>query len=379
MASARLAGSGRVLRHSSWDALLVGLSVVHAAALLIVPSVPLIAIGLWWNANTVAHNFIHRPFFRARAANRAFSLYLSVVLGLPQSIWHERHLAHHADRPVRVQWRSREVVEQTTAVLAVWLIAALFVRDVFLFVYLPGWALGLGLCWLQGYYEHASGTTSHYGRVYNVLFFNDGYHVEHHARPGQHWSRLRAHRAGGRASRWPPVLRWLDACSLDGLERLVLRSPLLQQFVLGAHERAFRRLLPLAGDIRSVTVVGGGLFPRTALVLRRLLPDATLVVLDANAAHLEAARTFLDDAVVLRHVLYRGAELDGVDLVVVPLAYLGNRRNIYERPPARAALVHDWIWSSHGRGAIISPWLLKRLNLITAPPPATVRAVSRSA
>jgi hypothetical protein len=379
MASARLAGSGRVLRYSSWDALLVALSIVHAAALLIVPSVPLIAIGLWWNANTIAHNFIHRPFFRARAANRAYALYLSVVLGLPQSIWRERHLAHHADRPVRVRWRSREVLEETTLVLAAWGTAVLFVPGEFVFVYLPGWALGLGLCWLQGYYEHASGTTSHYGRVYNFLFFNDGYHVEHHARPGQHWSRLRAHRVGARASRWPPVLRWLEACSLDGLERLVLRSPLLQRFVVRAHEGAFRRLLPLAGDVRSVTVVGGGLFPRTALVLRRLLPDATLVVLDANAAHLEAARTFLDDAVVLRHALYRGTELDGVDLVVVPLAYLGNRRNIYERPPARAALVHDWIWSSHGRGAIISPWLLKRLNLITAPPAATVRAISRSA
>lgn len=187
MASARLAGSGRVLRYSSWDALLVALSIVHAAALLIVPSVPLIAIGLWWNANTIAHNFIHRPFFRARAANRAYALYLSVVLGLPQSIWRERHLAHHADRPVRVRWRSREVLEETTLVLAAWGTAVLFVPGEFVFVYLPGWALGLGLCWLQGYYEHASGTTSHYGRVYNFLFFNDGYHVEHHARPGQHW------------------------------------------------------------------------------------------------------------------------------------------------------------------------------------------------
>ena len=378
MISARTAWSGRVLRHSSWDALLIGLSVVQAMALLVVPSVPLVALGLWWNANTIAHNFIHRPFFRVPAANRAYSLYLSVLLGLPQSIWRERHLAHHADRPVRVRWRSREVVVEGTLVLAAWAIALRFVPEVFVFVYLPGWALGLGLCWLQGYYEHAGGTTSHYGRVYNFLFFNDGYHVEHHARPGQHWSRLRAQGGSIRASRWPPVLRWLDACSLDGLERVVLRSPRLQQVVLRVHERAFRRLLPLVGEVQSIAVVGGGLFPRTAILLRRLLPDATLVVLDASAAHLESARSFLDDTVLLRHALYRGAEFDGVDLVVVPLAYLGRRQSIYERPPARAVLVHDWIWRSHGRGVIISPWLFKRLNLITTLP-AACHAVPRSA
>ena len=61
------------------DAWLVLLSAVHALLLLATPSLPLIAIGLWWNANTVAHNFIHRPFFRSRAGNVAFGLYLSAV------------------------------------------------------------------------------------------------------------------------------------------------------------------------------------------------------------------------------------------------------------------------------------------------------------
>src|ERR1051325_8995380 len=55
-----------VLRHSPWDALLIGLAMLHGALLLLVPSVPLVAIGLWWNANTVSHNFIHLPFLRSR-------------------------------------------------------------------------------------------------------------------------------------------------------------------------------------------------------------------------------------------------------------------------------------------------------------------------
>src|SRR5438874_9742981 len=37
------------------------------------PLAPLIAVGVWWNSNTIAHNFIHRPFFRSAGMNRVFS------------------------------------------------------------------------------------------------------------------------------------------------------------------------------------------------------------------------------------------------------------------------------------------------------------------
>jgi hypothetical protein len=45
----------RILRHSPWDALLVALSVVHAAVLASRPPLAVIALALWWNANTIAH------------------------------------------------------------------------------------------------------------------------------------------------------------------------------------------------------------------------------------------------------------------------------------------------------------------------------------
>ena len=64
----------------------------------------LVAVGVWWTSNTIAHHFIHRPFFRTRAANHAFALSLSMVLGIPQALWRDRHLAHHAGREPRVQW-----------------------------------------------------------------------------------------------------------------------------------------------------------------------------------------------------------------------------------------------------------------------------------
>jgi len=352
----------------------VGLSIAHAVVLCAVASIPVIALAMWWNANTIAHNFIHRPFFRARAANVAYSAFLSLVLGVPQSLWRARHLAHHAEgesggrterRYAGRTFRSGVVVLESLLVLSLWSVLAVTARDFLLTVYAPGYLLGLGLCFLQGHFEHAGGTTSHYGRIYNWLFFNDGYHVEHHRRPGVHWTELPAWSdAGSRASRWPPVLRWLDILSLESLERLVLRSESLQRFVLRSHERALRVLLPQLPEIDRITVVGGGLFPRTAIILKRLLPGAAITVVDVSAANLEVARQFLGDTVEYRCERYDPAVFDDADLVIIPLAFLGDRRRIYQRPQAAAVLVHDWVFYRHNPGAIVSWLLFKRLNLV---------------
>jgi hypothetical protein len=368
-----------VWRYSPWDGLLVALSAMHGVALLTVPSVPVVAVGLWWTANTVAHNFLHRPFFRSRRLNRAYALFLSALLGFPQSLWRARHLAHHAGRRVGLRLPRGAVIEGGL-VAAAWGAATFAAPGAFVRVYLPGWALGLALCHLQGRYEHRHGTTSHHGRLYNLLFFNDGRHLEHHCWPGRHWTRLGTQRTEGRVSRWPPVLRWLDGLSLEGLERLVLRSPRLQRMVVDAHARAFARLLPAPSRVRSVVVVGGGLFPRTALVLRRLLPDATVTIVDADADHLEIAGRFLGDSVERRQELFSGVAPPGVDLVVVPLAYIGDRRRLYDDPPAPVTLVHDWIWSRHGRGAAVSWLLLKRVNCVRqVAQPAAGSATRRTA
>jgi hypothetical protein len=78
----------RILRHSNWDALLIVLSVLPPVALWLIPSIPLIAIGVWWNSNTVSHNFIHTPFFRTTALNRGYSLYLSDKQNKSEARWH---------------------------------------------------------------------------------------------------------------------------------------------------------------------------------------------------------------------------------------------------------------------------------------------------
>jgi fatty acid desaturase len=354
-----------LLRHSRWDAVLVGLSVVHAAVLMALPAIPIVAIGLWWNANTIAHNFIHTPFFRSPRLNRAYSIYLSALQGIPQTLWRHRHLQHHTGRHDPIEW-SAQLAGETAVVFTLWSVLAIAATETFLWSYVPGYALGLILCAMQGHFEHAGGTTSHYGRLYNLCFFNDGYHVEHHRKPGEHWTRLPRHaQADARRSRWPPVLRWLDVVCLETLEKIVLRSPALQRFMLSTHGRAMRRLLPPLPASARITIVGGGLFPRTALILRRLCPGARLTIVDHNAAHLASARAFLDATVRYRHALYDAATPDDADVVIVPLAYVGDREALYSGSPAPVLLVHDWMWRQRATGVAISWLLLKRLNLVT--------------
>jgi hypothetical protein len=354
-----------MLRHSRWDALFIGLSILHPLAILLVPSIPVIAIGLWWNSNTISHNFIHLPFFRSSHWNRAYSLFLSVLLGFPQTVWRDRHLAHHSGHLARIRVTPTVALE-TGMVLALWVLLFYAVPGFFWFVYLPGYVLGLGLCFLQGYFEHVGGATSHYGLLYNVSFFNDGYHVEHHRLPGEHWTRLPGYvRADTRSSSWPAVFRWLEYISIESLERIALRSRTLQKFLLRTHERAVLRLMPELSHVRSVNVIGGGMFPRTAILLQKWMPQAEITIVDASEDHVKTAMSFLKRGLNSEVRLFDASSSEDADLVVIPLSFIGDRKAIYRHPPAARVLVHDWIWSRHGRGTIVSILLLKRINLIS--------------
>jgi fatty acid desaturase len=359
-------------RVSFGDALLVSLPLIVGALVVTRPSVLLIAFATWWIANTSAHNFIHRPFFRHVTANRAYSLVLTLAMGVPQTIWRDRHLAHHAQR----RWTLNVTMPLLIEMLAlgcVWVTLSATAPGFLTAVYMPGLGLGLVLCAIQGHYEHAHGVTSHYGRVYNLLCFNDGYHVEHHAHPGVHWRALPSRLASEQASRWPALLRWLETPWLDALERVVLHSHLLQRGILHVHRRAFARLLPAVGSVSRVAIVGGGLFPRTALVLCDLLPSARIVIIDESADNLALAGAWIsEDAALERRISLdcrrypdaRAGSDRSYDLIVIPLAFHGNRDAIY-RHPRTTTIVHDWLWRPRGRTTVVSPLLLKRVNLVT--------------
>jgi hypothetical protein len=64
------------------------------------------------------------------------------------------------------------------------------------------------------------------------------------------------------------------------------------------------------------------------------------------------------------HEFFEATPPDNLDLMVIPLAFIGDRSRIYRRPPAPAVLVHDWLWRRRGASVVVSVPLLKRLNLI---------------
>ena len=127
----------------------------------------------------------------------------------------------------------------------------------------------------------------------------------------------------------------------------------------------------MLSDLRParVLVVGGGLFPRTVLALAELVPDAEVEVLDVAEDHIEVARARLGDVPAsFRLGRYEpGTCAADVDLVVLPLAYEGDRAALYV--PGRAPrVVHDWVWRRGGvaRSAVVSWLLAKRVNLVPA-------------
>ena len=63
---------------------------------------------------------------------------------------------------------------------------------------LPFFYLGQCFGYAIAYYEHLGADSegpiptgvSTYGRAYNWVFLNNGYHAEHHHRPKAHWTRM---------------------------------------------------------------------------------------------------------------------------------------------------------------------------------------------
>lgn len=222
---------------ATWDALgalaVVAFGVAHA-------------LLICTNYQCVAHNFIHTPFFRADAANTAFSLVNSVCLGMPQTLYRAQHLNHHrfSNDPVGDDGSTRDwsslyrhgrqgEPEGAVAYAVLSLVrtdfgamyadvarkggSRLVIAEAALLVALLGAALALAplaavgvlavttvagqmLAFLENYAEHYGTTAgdrmrdsvSCYSRLYNLVWFNNGYHQEHHRYPTVHWTQIPA-------------------------------------------------------------------------------------------------------------------------------------------------------------------------------------------
>jgi hypothetical protein len=382
-----------VLAGSRRDAWLVAIAAAHAClvgcVVVVAPTglfgavvASAVALATVYTSNTVAHWHLHAPLFVSRAASRALSLGLTIALGIPQSAWKQRHLWHHAGEP-----GGRRVVRLTPrlaielAIVAVEVAALAWWRPRALGTLVPGVLAGLALAWLQGRFEHAGDPdvarsgVSHYGRLYNTLWFNDGFHAEHHRKPSLHWTLL-----PGRQSAPPitseraPMLRVLDAvergepraAALGALERLALALPWMQSWLVRRHAAAMSAVLAGSAPPRTALVVGGGLFPRTVLVLGELYPGVDVVVVDASLENLAVARRSLEARGVrcprMIHARFDPLVHRGFDLVVLPLAFVGEASAIARARSANGTVVtHHWIFHRARRSAVVSLLLLKRL------------------
>lgn len=204
------------------------------------------AVAISWNINGISHNFIHTPYFKARWMNYAFSLLESLAIGFSQTYYRWIHMRHHSgnsDRrnengdtvdwlsiyrhgkngqpenvwsytflsffrddlgevhraiaqkhPFDAKWGRFELVTFILIVIA----AAIYDWRAVLF-YVPFFYLGNSLSSLNGYYEHLHSNpgvpiawgVSSYNKLYNWLWFYNGYHAEHHYRPSTHWTKMR--------------------------------------------------------------------------------------------------------------------------------------------------------------------------------------------
>lgn len=195
------------------------------------------------NYECVAHNFMHNPFFRWKPLNKIFSIINSIAMGMPQSIYKSEHIYHHmytndrweGDKPPsdntstfyygkdnqeegwfsyaflaysRISIKSQtkcayrysgNLVYFEILIMAVFFGWLLFYNPIaFITFVVPLHYLGTCFAALENYVEHylcdpeneKANSVSVYNGLYNFIWFNNGYHQEHHCEPKVHWAKI---------------------------------------------------------------------------------------------------------------------------------------------------------------------------------------------
>ena len=277
----------QLFAHSRWDAVMVAVSlteiVLTAYGTLrwgVTSLVASVLIGLFCsvlnclNYMSIAHSFIHHPFFSSRALNKVYSVVISVSLQAPLTLYRAHHLEHHRhnnDRPDPLTGRTKDgsstfrygrprgaeehvlsyaligplrvdygylygrarkrgdaalTWTETAAIALFMLVLGLVNWRGLVCFYIPVLYVGQAFALVHNYCEHhgaiagnrLTDSVSCYGRLYNLFWFNEGYHQEHHFRPTVHWTKLpgvRSQMLPESQRRVVPHAHWLNV--LDGV------------------------------------------------------------------------------------------------------------------------------------------------------------------
>jgi fatty acid desaturase len=202
----------------------------------------------FWNLQSISHNFIHNPFFTSPWLNRAYSVLETIAIGVPHVFYHHYHMNHHwgdndtkgkdgttkdwssiyrygkGDQPeafwkyclvsffrvevgpvirtvARHGWRElAQAAVESIVLAAFWITMCLVDWQYFAFFYVPSYYLGWVVSYAEGYLEHYgcrpgnyfANSVSSYNWLYNLVWFNNGYHQEHHWDPKVHWTKMKA-------------------------------------------------------------------------------------------------------------------------------------------------------------------------------------------
>jgi len=222
------------------------LGFAHLSWWFLAPAFVAITWSYCWNMQCISHNFIHNPFFSNSWLNCAYGILETLALGVPHVLYHHYHLNHHwgdsdAQGPdgTTKDWSSiyrygknakpegfiqyclvsffrvevtpvlrvcirhgrahvLQCVAETIALVAFWIVMGVMDWRYFVFYYLTSYYLGWVLSYAEGYLEHYNAqpgnyfanSVSSYNWLYNVLWFNNGYHQEHHWDPKVHWRKM---------------------------------------------------------------------------------------------------------------------------------------------------------------------------------------------
>jgi fatty acid desaturase len=212
---------------------------------ILIPAFFAVAWSYCWNMQCISHNFIHNPFFSNVWLNRTYSVLETIALGVPHVLYHHYHMNHHfgdsdAKGPtgstrdwssiyrygegtapegfwsytllsffrvevgpvLRTAARHGHLIQtgvESAALVGFWIAMAVIDWRYFVYFYLPSYYLGWALSYAEGYLEHFgaqpgnqyANSVSSYNWLYNLLWFNNGYHQEHHWDPKMHWTRMR--------------------------------------------------------------------------------------------------------------------------------------------------------------------------------------------